>query len=127
MFNLQEKIAEFKGKHFKDGKVPAVTQQLTADLLAIQREAVENDVDVADIDALSDEIFGEAKIEPPPPKKTNEQRSAEDITNKAKRELEATQNLAVTKIKSLSLRKIKTKNAARDRPYEKVRTSRGYR
>jgi hypothetical protein len=76
-FNLQEAIAGFKTKHFKDGKVPAVTKELTADLLQIQREAVENSVDTADMDALSDEIFGEAKVDPVPPKKVNEQKASE--------------------------------------------------
>jgi hypothetical protein len=121
MFNLQEAIAGFKTKHFKDGKVPAVTKELTADLLQIQREAVENSVDTADMDALSDEIFGEAKVETPPAKKPNDQKVTEDVVNKTKRELEATQNLAVhlqAQVKELEDYKAKTTREIA--AYEKV-------
>jgi hypothetical protein len=76
-FNLQEAIKDFKTKHFKEGKSPQVTQEVTADLLAMQRQAVEASVDTSDMDALSDEIFGQAVVEPPAPKKNNEQKAGE--------------------------------------------------
>jgi hypothetical protein len=120
-FNLQEAIAEFKTKHFKEGKVPEPTIAVASDLLAVQRQAVESGVDMADIDALSNELFGEARHEPPPPKKTNEQKVGEDIENKTKRELEATQNLAVHlqgQVKELEDFKAKTEKEIA--AYEKV-------
>jgi hypothetical protein len=96
-FNLQEKIAEFKDTHFINGQPPVkITQEVTADLLAIQREAVENSMNLGDLEALSDELFGQSSKSitekaPPPSKDENVQR---DINNRAARELEATQNLA---------------------------------
>jgi hypothetical protein len=104
-----------------EGKVPQVTQEVTADLLAMQRQAVEASVDTADMDALSDEIFGQAVVEPPPAKKPNDQKLGEDVSNKTKRELEATQNLAVhlqTQIKELEDFKAKTEKEIA--AYEKV-------
>jgi hypothetical protein len=77
-FNLQEKIAEFKTKHFKEGKVPSPTGMqtaewltVTADLLAMQQEAVANSVDTTDLEALADELFG--KDDETPPKKEGKQ------------------------------------------------------
>jgi hypothetical protein len=89
-----------------------VTNVVAADLLSIQRQAVESSVEMADIDALSNELFGEAHVEPTPPKKNNDQKMGEDIENKTKRELEATQNLAVhlqTQVKELEEYKTKTR------------------
>jgi hypothetical protein len=95
-FDLQEKIAEFKSKHFKEGKAPAVpTKEITSDLLSIQREAVENAVDTADLEALSNEIFGEPSAPPNKETKGEHPEGSKDILNKTLRELEATQNLAV--------------------------------
>jgi hypothetical protein len=95
-FDLQEKISEFKTKHFKEGKAPAVpTKEITSDLLSIQREAVENAVDTADLEALSNEIFGEPSAPPSKETKGEHPEGSKDILNKTLRELEATQNLAV--------------------------------
>jgi hypothetical protein len=95
-FDLQEKIAKFKEKHFKEGKAPAVpTKEITSDLLSIQREAVENAVDTADLEALSNDIFGEPSAPPNKETKGEHPEGSKDILNKTLRELEATQNLAV--------------------------------
>jgi Prohead core protein serine protease len=95
-FDLQEKIAEFKTKYFKEGKAPEkVTKEVTADLLAIQREAVENAMDTSDLEALSNEIFGEPSTPEEKKSKGTHPEESKDILNKTLRELEATQNLAV--------------------------------
>jgi Prohead core protein serine protease len=129
-FNLQEAITEFKTKHYKWEKTaeglpisrpPQVTRELTSDYIEMQRKAIEADVDQADLDALTDEIYGQAKVEPTPPKKTNEQKAGEDVVNKTKRELEATQNLAIhlqTQIKELE--DYKSKTTREIAAYEKV-------
>jgi hypothetical protein len=90
-YNLQEKIAEYKTKHFKEDKPPEkVTQEMTADLLAMQQEAIKNAVDTADLEALADELFG--KDDETPPKKEGKQADNSnedlDIKNRAARELE---------------------------------------
>jgi Prohead core protein serine protease len=60
-FNLQEKIVEFKKTHFKEGKAPTpVSPEVMASLTSLQREAVENAVDTAELEALYDELFGES-------------------------------------------------------------------
>jgi hypothetical protein len=97
-FDLDEKITEFREKYLKDGKPAKVTREMTEELLTMQRQCVEAGQDVEELDALSNEIFGEQSDPPPSPlpkppaKNSNEDR---DILNRAQRELEATQNLAV--------------------------------
>jgi soluble cytochrome b562 len=97
-YDLSEKINAFREKHLKDGVPVKITRQMTEDLLTMQRECVEAGQDISEIDALSNEIYGEQADPPPPPepkpvvKTSNQER---DILNRAQRELEATQNLAV--------------------------------
>src|SRR4051812_14881196 len=97
IYDLSEKISEFREKYLKDGKLEKVTRQMTADILTMQRECVEAGVNSSELDDLSDEVFGEqaeplAPVEKPPAKNSNQEL---DLLNRAKRELEATQNLAV--------------------------------
>jgi len=121
-FNLQEAISQFKVDHFTGGKPPSkVTQKMTADLLSIQREAVENSVDVSDIEVLSDEIFGEASKPTGTPNKLYNQDENRDVANRAARELEATKNLAVDlqgQVKTLEGLKVNLKKEIS--AYEKV-------
>jgi hypothetical protein len=97
-YNLSEKISAFREKHLKEGVPEKITRQITADLLTIQRECVEADQDTEELDALSNEIYGEQADPPafaspkPPAANSNQDR---DLLNRAQRELEATQNLAV--------------------------------
>src|SRR5215212_6308526 len=97
-YDLSEKISSFREKHLKDGVPAKVTRQMTEDLLTMQRECVEAGQDTEELDALSNEIFGEqadppAPVEPKPPAKNSNQNR--DLLNRSQRELEATQNLAV--------------------------------
>jgi hypothetical protein len=71
---------------------------MTKDLLTMQRECVEAGQDTGELDSLLNEIFGEQSDppiapEPKPSVKTSNQER--DILNRAQRELEATQNLAI--------------------------------
>jgi hypothetical protein len=96
-FNLQDRISEFKTKHFVGNYPPSqVTQQITSDLLSIQREAVEEGLDTSDIEELSDQLFGTPSVVVPKAKIQKENSNGDlDLINRTKRELEATQNLAV--------------------------------
>jgi len=123
-FNLQEKIKEFKTKHFKEGKRPEkMTQEITSDLLTMQREAVENAADISDLDALTNELYG-APQNPDPAPRVNPNRTEaidKDIHNRALRELEATTNLA-THLQSESKKLTEALEAAQKEKaaYEKV-------
>jgi hypothetical protein len=99
-FVLTEKIDAFKQKHFVDDNPPKqVTQDMTADLLGMQREAVNNAVDTEELDTLFNEIFGEPSAAPKSNGNGNGRANNyvdRDIHNRTVRELEATQNLAVS-------------------------------
>src|SRR4051794_39098859 len=96
-FDLSDKINAFREKYLKEGKPDKITSGLTEDLLVMQRECVEAGHDTQELDSLLNEIFGEqadppAPVNKPPAKNSNQDR---DLLNRAQRELEATQNLAV--------------------------------
>jgi predicted RNase H-like nuclease (RuvC/YqgF family) len=70
---------------------------MTEDLLTMQKECVESGHDIAELNALSNELFG-GQVEPPAPVDKPQARNSNqdlDLLNRAKRELEATQNLAI--------------------------------
>jgi hypothetical protein len=50
--NLSEKIAAFREKRLKTGKPEKVTREMTEDLLTMQRECVEADHDLEEIDTV---------------------------------------------------------------------------
>jgi hypothetical protein len=96
-YDLSEKIASFREKYLKNGKPDKITSELTQDLLTMQKECVEARHDTEELDALSNEIFGEQADPLPPVEKPQAKNSNQDLDllNRSKRELEATQNLAV--------------------------------
>src|SRR3954447_21597259 len=97
-YDISEKIGAFREKHLNDGVPSKITREMTTDLLTMRRECVEAGHDTQELDALSNEIFGE-QTEPraPPSPKSPAQNSNQDrdLLNRAQRELEATKNLAV--------------------------------
>jgi soluble cytochrome b562 len=95
-FDLSEAIVQFKNKYFENDKAPeTVSREVVSDLLALQMKAVDEGLDVAELEALSDEIFGETdQTNNNKKNKDNNQHQDRDVINRAQRELEATQNLA---------------------------------
>ena len=97
MFDLIQVIEAFKLKHFKDGKpVDPGSRPITEALLNIQREAVENGVkDLSAFELLTDKVYGTSSTPANTPPNNYGTDKDRDALNKALRELEATQNLAV--------------------------------
>ena len=98
MFDLIKVIEQFKSKHFKDDKpVNPGSRAITEALLKIQREAVEAGVrDTSPLELLTDKIYGTVSSPPIVPANNEANPNKDrDALNKALRELEATQNLAV--------------------------------
>jgi len=98
MFDLMKVIEGFKEKHFKDDKpINPGSREITEALLKIQREMVQAGVrDTSPFDLLTDKVYGTPNHNPPnsPPNSYAGDKDR-DALNKALRELEATQNLAV--------------------------------
>lgn len=97
MFDLVRVVEQFKSKHLKDGKIVGLEGRDVAKVLVdIQNEAVAAGVkDITPLDRLADQVFGISSNPPnisPANYGTDKDR---DALNKALRELEATQNLAV--------------------------------
>src|SRR4051812_21285307 len=97
-YNFSEKISAFREKYLKDGIPEKITREMSSEILTIQRECVESGQNTEELDQLSDEIFGpqnEAVTPPAPKPQAKNSNQDRDLMNRAQRELEATQNLAV--------------------------------
>jgi soluble cytochrome b562 len=71
---------------------------MTEDLLTMRRKCVEAGQDTGELDSLLNKIFGEQSdppITPEPKPSVKNSNQERDILNRAQRELEATQNLAI--------------------------------
>src|SRR3954465_3636325 len=58
-FDLSEKISVFRERYLKEGKPDKITREMSADILTMQRECIEASQSTEELDALSDELFGE--------------------------------------------------------------------
>jgi hypothetical protein len=100
MFDLERAIKAYKAIYFEDGKFKGpVSKEATKGLLNIQQSAVQGGVrDVSLLEALetlTDQIYGTESNSTPNNSQNYEKDKNQDAINKAFRELEATQNLAV--------------------------------
>lgn len=97
MFDLKRAVDAFRAANFDNNKLKGpISTEITKSLLSMQRSAVEGGVkDLSLLESLTDQIYG---IESAPPLNNPpnyDKDKNQDALNKALRELEATQNLAV--------------------------------
>jgi hypothetical protein len=97
MFDLKRAVDQFRAANFDNNKLKGpISTEVTKSLLAMQRSAVEGGVkDLTLLENLTDQIYGTESSTPLNNLVNYDKDKNQDALNKALRELEATQNLAV--------------------------------
>lgn len=99
-FNLKEALNDFKSKYVVENKLSetASKKEAVAELMKIQTEALQEDLDISELDKIMDIVLGEAIVQEKETKDYKKEQT-QDVLNKSDRHVEEAYKILATETK----------------------------